>query len=228
MNNARVLVVEDDQNLRFVIKDNLSLQGYQVTACADGEQAWHTFQHQPFDICILDVMLPKLDGFSLAHQIRQQDTHTPILFLTARSLPEDKLNGFQNGADDYIVKPFDMQELIMRMEVFLKRSKRLDFSQEKYQLGQYIFHYVNLKLDHPHQSRKLTQKEADILKMLCDHQGQLLKREYILKEVWGDDDYFLGRSMDVFISRLRKYLKHDPRIAISNHHGVGFLLTLSE
>lgn len=228
MHKARILVVEDDHNLGFVIHDNLSAAGYHITLCRDGERAYHTFIRQPFDLCILDVMLPRLDGFTLAQRLREQDKRTPILFLTAKSMLEDRLTGFKSGADDYIVKPFDMEELILRMQVFLRRANGQSGANLIIELGNYRFDYRNLQLMYREESRNLTQKEGDILKMLCDHQGQLLKRETILQQIWGDDDYFMGRSMDVFISKLRKYLKHDPSIAINNHHGVGFLLTLSK
>ncbi len=223
--SSRILLVEDDSNLGYVIQDNLNLAGYQVTICQDGEAAYQTFTRHKFDLCIFDVMLPRLDGFSLASRIRKRDTHTPILFLTAKSLVEDKLEGFKSGADDYIVKPFDMQELLLRMQVFLRRTNGLSTAQQ-YHIGKYDFNHGNLTLACEGFLKKLTQKEADILKMLCEHQGRLLKREMILNQVWGDDDYFLGRSMDVFISKLRKYLKRDENIAITNHHGVGFQLTL--
>lgn len=232
MKKAHILVVEDDENLRFVIKDNLSREGYQVTACADGDTAWQYWEQAPYeatyDLCILDIMLPKLDGFSLAHKIRKVDAHTPILMLTARSLPEDKINGFQSGADDYILKPFDMQELILRVEVFLQRPRRVATIQHDLSIGKYQFDHQNLTLTIADQSRSLTAKEAEVLKLFIDHQGELLKREFILKMIWGDDDYFMGRSLDVFISRLRKYLKDDPNLKITNHHGVGFQLTLLE
>ena len=225
MPNPHILLVEDDQNLGFVIQDNLQMAGYQVMLKTDGVSAFEQFNTHQFDLCILDVMLPKLDGFSLAAQIRKKNQSVPILFLTAKSLIEDKIQGFNMGADDYVVKPFDMQELLLRVRVFLKRGNSIE-PQEYYPLGTFEFHYANLQLRDPHQVQKLTQKEADILRLLCQHQGRLLKREHILKSVWGDDDYFMGRSMDVFISKLRKYLKKDPSITISNHHGVGFQLDI--
>jgi len=225
MPKAHILLVEDDQNLGFVVQDNLQLAGYRVTLCTDGQSAKDIYMQHQFDLCILDVMLPKLDGFALAAAIRQHSHEVPILFLTAKSMLEDKIQGFEMGADDYIVKPFDMEELQLRVQVFLRRvasSPPLN----SFQLGAFEFSHANLQLTYQGQVQKLTQKEADILVLLCQNQGQLLKREQILKSIWGDDDYFLGRSMDVFISRLRKYLKRDPNISISNHHGVGFQLNI--
>ncbi len=226
MPKAHILLVEDDQNLGYVIQDNLELAGYKVHLVADGLIAQQNYQSQYYDLCILDVMLPKVDGFSLAAYIRQMDPAVPILFLTAKSMIEDKIHAFNKGADDYIVKPFDMQELLLRVQVFLRRSQtNLEITNhEEYQIGIFDFDPSNLQLKHPGGVKKLTQKESDILRLLCQNQGQLLKREHILKSVWGDDDYFLGRSMDVFISKLRKYLKKDPNISINNHHGVGFQL----
>ena len=221
---ARILLVEDDPGLGFVIKDNLAMKGYDVTLCADGDDGQKTFQNHPFDLCIFDVMMPKKDGFTLAKDVRQKNQQVPILFVTAKSMVEDKIKGFTSGGDDYIVKPFSMEELCLRIEVFLKRSKGLHPIDESFSIGQYTFDGVNLTLVHPTASKVLTQKESDVLKLLCLNKGRVLKREEILKAVWGNDDYFLGRSLDVFISKLRKYLKNDPSIEIVNYHGVGFRL----
>lgn len=222
-NAARILLVEDDPGLGFVIKDNLEQKHYEVTLCTNGEDADDTFHRQPFDLCILDVMLPRKDGFTLAQSIRARNKQVPILFVTAKSMIEDKVLGFESGGDDYIVKPFNMEELCMRIEVFLRRS--LTQQQPRtFDIGTYVFDPQNLSLQHPAGNKSLTQKEADVLSLLCLNSGRVLKREEILKSVWGDDDYFMGRSMDVFISRLRKYLAHDPDIRIINHHGVGFRL----
>ncbi len=223
--NAKILLVEDDPGLGFVIKDNLVTKGYQVTLCKDGEEGLNTFLHAPFDLCILDVMMPKKDGFSLARGIREKNKDVPILFVTAKSMLEDKVSGFTAGGDDYIVKPFSMEELCLRMEVFLKRSTG-HVPGEIFSLGLYSFDFSNLTLIHMGGSKILTQKEADVLKLLCVHKDRVMKREEILKTVWGDDDYFLGRSLDVFISKLRKYLKEDPTVEIVNYHGVGFKLEL--
>lgn len=221
--SAKILLVEDDPNLGFVIKDNLQHQGYEVTLCTNGEEGSHTFRNGSFDLCILDVMMPKMDGFTLAQAIRDQNKSIPILFVTAKSMLEDKLSGFQSGGDDYIIKPFSMEELKMRIEVFLSRPHKTE-ANENFNLGDFIFDTQNLTLTFPGGNKTLTQKEADVLKLLCQNKDRVLKRDEILKRVWGDDDYFLGRSMDVFISKLRKYLKEDERVQIVNYHGVGFRL----
>lgn len=221
---ARILLVEDDPGLGFVIKDNLVNKGYEVTLFTDGEAGQQSFQQQAFDLCILDVMMPKKDGFTLAQFIRQKNQHIPILFVTAKSMLEDKIAGFTSGGDDYIVKPFSMEELYLRMDVFLRRSVTKISDEVHFDIGSYKFDCQNLALRHATGPKVLTQKEALVLKLLCSNKDRVLKREEILREVWGNDDYFLGRSMDVFISKLRKYLKEDPAVEITNYHGVGFRL----
>lgn len=224
----KILLVEDDPGLGFVIKDNLILKGYGVTLCTDGLEGERVFLNQPFDLCILDVMLPRKDGFTLARSIRKINQHVPILFVTAKSLQEDKISGFELGGDDYITKPFSMEELCLRIEVFLRRSNgAASKSEEQFTLGAFQFDCLNLSLLHASGNKSLTQKEADILKLLCLHKDRVLKREEILKSIWGDDDYFMGRSMDVFISKLRKYLKEDSSVQITNYHGVGFKLEVN-
>jgi DNA-binding response OmpR family regulator len=225
-NRKRILLVEDDPSLGFVIKDNLQFKGYDVTLCTDGAAGETTFGNQPFDLCIFDVMLPKKDGFALAKTVRSKNSDIPILFLTAKSMIEDKLAGFQTGADDYITKPFSLEELLCRIEVFLRRTTNgHDVRDEKiFHVGKYLFDPFNLVLKNHTSEKTLTQKEAEVLKLLYKNRDRVLKREEILNEVWGNDDYFMGRSMDVFISKLRKYLKEDPGIQIVNYHGVGFRL----
>jgi DNA-binding response OmpR family regulator len=223
--NKKILLVEDDPSLGFVIKDNLSLKGYDVTLCKDGEEGERSFLSQSFNLCILDIMLPKKDGFSLARSIRKIDASVPILFLSAKSMVEDKLEGFGAGADDFITKPFSLEELLCRIEVFLRRSPSMNQSNEKIVFfGNYKFDFSNLTLKNNTSEKTLTQKEAEVLKLLYYNRERVLKREEILKHVWGDDDYFMGRSMDVFISKLRKYLKEDPSVQIVNYHGIGFKL----
>lgn len=220
---ANLLYIEDDETLSFVTKDNLELNGYNVTHCLNGKEGLKTFQKYPFDLCILDVMLPDLDGFTIAKEIRKQDQQTPILFLTAKSLKEDRIQGLKIGADDYITKPFSIEELMLKIEIFLKRSQvQLPQTQNQFEIGTFHFNHANLELTSPDSSKRLTQREADLLKYFLERQEQVLKRSDILKNIWGEDDYFLGRSLDVFISRLRKYLKADDRIKIDNVHGVGF------
>lgn len=226
--SRKILLVEDDPGLGYVIKDALLMKGYEVTLCTDGEGGFEAFQKQRFDLCILDVMMPRKDGFSLARNIREKSSEVPILFITAKSMLEDKIAGFASGGDDYLVKPFSVEELCMRMEVFLRRSNGPAEEGGTLQVGIYSFDPGNLLLSYPLGQKSLTQKETDVLALLCRHQDRVLKREEILKKVWGNDDYFLGRSMDVFISKLRKYLKDDPSIEIVNYHGVGFKLEVKK
>lgn len=221
----KILLAEDDSSLSFVIKDNLSEAGYDVVSMPDGEAAWQEFQKKKFDLCLLDVNMPLRDGFALAKKIRQQSDIIPIIFITAKSLEEDKLKGFATGADDYITKPFSMKELIMRIEVFLRRSKKLDADiKEDFIIGSLRFVHNELKIYNGKEAISLTQKEADLLKFLAQNNNKILKREEVLLNVWGKDDYFLGRSMDVFITKLRKHFKADPSILLETIHGVGFRL----
>ena len=222
---ATILLAEDDTTLSFVIKDSLLEAGYDVITCTNGEQAWQQFQKKDFDICLLDVNMPVRDGFALAKRIRQQSDVVPIIFLTAKSLEEDKLKGFAAGADDYVTKPFSMQELIMRIEVFLRRTKKLKAdAREEFNIGRLRFNYSELKIYDGDEIIRLTKKEADLLKFLARNVNKILKREEVLINVWGKDDYFLGRSMDVFITKLRKHFKADPSINLETIHGVGFRL----
>jgi DNA-binding response OmpR family regulator len=223
-NKAKVFLAEDDISLGFVIKDNLEEEGFEVVHCADGQTAMERFNKDEFDICLLDVMMPNKDGFAVAKKIRQQSDLIPILFLTSKSMEEDKVKGFHTGADDYITKPFSMQELMMRMNVFLRRTKKMHSElQEEYQIGNLRFSFTDLKLySTDGSSFSLTQREADLLRFLCKHPNKVLKREEVLMNVWGKDDYFLGRSMDVFMTKLRKYFKGDPAINLETIHGLGF------
>ena len=222
MRKSKIMLVEDDESLAFVVKDNLTINGYEVVHYADGTTAAQEFKNQEIDVCLLDVMLPSMDGFELGKQIRSSDKDVPILYLTAKSMQEDKLEGFKSGGDDYITKPFSMEELIFRIEVFLKRKISLDKSIKSHAIGNYEFDYSELTLTFGDNKKHLTQKEADVLHFFCLNKGRVIKREEILKYVWGDDDYFLGRSLDVFISKLRKYLSEDDTVKIKNIHGVGF------
>lgn len=224
IDKQKILLVEDDENLGYVIKDNLSIKGFNVTWCKDGEEGHKTFMNDTFALCILDVMLPHKDGFTLSRQIRSMNEHIPILFLTARSMADDKLEGFKAGGDDYIIKPFSLEELMYRINVFLRRAIVQTDSAHTHRLGIYEFNNINFSLTRPSGSIILTSKEAQILDLFCRNKNRVLKREEILKHVWGDDDYFMGRSLDVFISRLRKYLKDDESVQIINYHGIGFRL----
>jgi two-component system response regulator VicR len=222
---AKILYVEDDENLGFVTKDNLEEAGFEVAHFTEGKEAFRNFQKEKFDLCLLDVNLPELDGFSLAEKIREQNQHIPILFLTAKTLQEDRIEGLKVGGDDYITKPFSIEELTLRIKVFLKRStvNNTKSNNDDYQIGKYYFSFSQLLLDCEGEGeQKLTHREAEVLKYLCERQNSVIKREDILTQIWGRDDYFLGRSLDVFITRIRKMLKADERLKIENVHGVGF------
>lgn len=223
---GKILFVEDDETLGFVTKENLEMKGFQIKHCKDGVEGYESFKRESFDLCIFDVMLPKMDGFSLAEKIRMLNQEIPILFLSAKSLKEDRIQGLKLGADDYITKPFSIEELILKVDIFLKR-KYIDKQEDLQfiQIGLLKFDHRNLKITLPNQSsKKLTQKEADLFKFFIDNKNNILKRQEILEKIWGEDDYFMGRSLDVFISRLRKILKEDDSLRIENIHGVGFKL----
>ena len=227
MNNLgeKILLVEDDKTLNFIIKDNLEQAGYVVTSAEDGDAAIKLFSSGKFNLCLLDVMLPKKDGFTLAKEIREMDDHVPIIFLTARSMTEDRITGLTIGGDDYLTKPFSMEELLLKIRIFLKRSMGVtDSSTEKsyYKVGHFNFYFESLVLETNEEKKTLTYKEAELLRYFCDNPNKVLSRSDILKHVWGSDDYYLGRSLDVFISRLRKYLGNDENIKILNLHGIGF------
>jgi DNA-binding response OmpR family regulator len=222
---ASILLVEDDQNLGFVIQDQLKRRGYNVHLCRDGKEGLKYFNEHAYDLCVLDVMMPHKDGLSLAEDIRMTDVRIPIVFLTAKSQTEDKIAGFKAGGDDYLTKPFSQEELILRIEAILRRTKGEGpnpRAREVFEIASFTFDHRNLTLVRNGDERKLTKKESEVLRLLCLHRDQVLPRELVLNMVWGDDTYFLGRSLDVFISRLRKYLKDDPRVRIVNVHGVGF------
>ncbi|MES2558020.1 MAG: response regulator transcription factor [Bacteroidota bacterium] len=225
---AKILLVEDDTNLGFVIADQLKSEGYQVVLCSNGQEGHIRFTEDTYHLCIFDVMMPKKDGFTLAREIRKINTETPILFLTAKSMTEDKVAGFNAGGDDYLTKPFSFDELSVRVKALLKRVNIHEDTEDKViQLGTYVFDTENFTLKHPEFEKTLTKKEAMVLKLLCQFKNQVLPRETILTAVWGQDDYFAGRSMDVFITKLRKYLSHDDAISIANIHGIGFKLEVN-
>ena len=237
-NQKKILFVEDDDILGFVVKDHLILEGYDIEWIKDGQTAFETFENsdfnkKPFDLCIFDVMLPKLDGFELAKKVRSKNENIPILFLTAKSLQEDRLHALRIGADDYLTKPFSIEELVLKMEIFLKRSvvspnhstQNSILRNSTIKIGTYTFDVNNLSLISVSQKKhSLTSREAELLELFCQNKEQVLRREFILKQLWGNDDYFLGRSLDVFISRLRKYLKEDETVQIENIPRVGFRL----
>ena len=230
--NPKILLAEDDINLGFVIKDNLEMNGFEVLLCKDGEEFLKLFKNYNADLCVLDIMMPKLDGFSAAEQIRKTNTDIPIIFLTAKSLKEDKLKGLKLGADDYITKPFNIEELILKIKIFLKRSritsqKDILKANTPVKIGNYILDVPNQLLVIENHKQKLTLKEAELLQLFFEQPNNILKRDDILNQIWKNDNYFVGRSLDVFISRLRKYLKDDNRIKLVNIHSVGFKLTIT-
>jgi DNA-binding response OmpR family regulator len=228
--NAKILLVEDDKNLGFVVQDNLKMAGYKVTLCSDGKEGLKKFNDGDYDLCLLDVMLPKKDGFELAEDIRKINLSTPIIFLTAKSMTEDKIKGFKSGADDYLCKPFDMQELLLRIEAVLKRSSQTmpQATTGVFSLGKYTYDTNNYELSWDGNTQKLTKKQGEVLKVLSENKGRVVERELVLNLVWGDDSYFNGRSLDVFISKLRKMLSDDEKVQITNIHGIGFKLEVEE
>lgn len=222
----RILLVEDDTSLGFVISDQLEVAGYSVTLASDGQEGFQRFNEGNFQLCILDIMMPKKDGFSLAEDIRKIDKNIPILFLSAKNLTEDKVKGFNVGGDDYLTKPFSSEELKVRVNALLRRTGTVQESDESslVDIGTYTFDIPNYMLTGPDFEKKLTKKEAHILQMLCKFMNQVADRDLIMSAVWGKSDYFVGRSLDVFITKLRKYLSNDPSVNIENVHGVGFKL----
>ncbi|CAD0004550.1 DNA-binding response regulator [Flavobacterium salmonis] len=220
---SKILYTEDDETLAFLTKDNLEQNNYEVIHCPDGKSGLESFRDQHFDICIFDIMMPKMDGFELAEEIRKIDTNIPIIFLSAKTLKEDRIKGLRLGADDYLVKPFSIEELMLKIEVFLKRSqKNSKVEKSIYEIGKYQFDTKNFILFNAEEKIGLTQREAELLKLFLDNKNTVLKREQILTALWGTDDYFMGRSLDVFISRLRKILANEKGISIENLHGIGF------
>lgn len=222
----KILLVEDDEALRFIVKDNLEQNSYTVEVAENGEIALDLFDQNNFDLIVLDVMLPKIDGFQVAETIRKTNEQVPIIFLTARSMTEDKITGLTLGGDDYIPKPFSMEELLLKIKIFLRRSQSHPVTNGKaaktLEIGKFIFQPDELSLTFDGNARRLTLKEAELIRYFAENQNKVLSRNDILEKVWGTNDYFLGRSLDVFISRLRKYFKADANIKITNLHGIGF------
>ncbi len=227
MKNFKILYAEDDETLAFLTKDNLEQNNYEVIHCSDGKSALNFFEEEEFDICIFDIMMPKMDGFQLAEAVRKIDVEVPIIFLSAKTLKEDRIKGLRLGADDYLVKPFSIEELLLKIEIFLKRSqKNIPVAKTIYEVGKYQFDTKNFILFNNDEKVGLTQREAELLKLFLDHKNSVLKREQILTSLWGTDDYFMGRSLDVFISRLRKILANEEGISIENLHGIGFRFSI--
>ena len=222
-----ILLCEDDENLGMLLREYLQAKGIVTDLMSDGEKGYKAFQKAKYDLCVLDVMMPKKDGFTLAADIRAMNSEVPIIFLTAKNLKEDILNGFKIGADDYITKPFSMEELLVRINAIIRRASQNDLPPavaNMFKIGNYTFNYNRHILMYEKEEHKLTAKEADLLKMLCENLNDVLDRSVALKHIWSDDSYFNARSMDVYIAKLRKYLKEDPTVELINVHGIGFKL----
>jgi len=226
----KIFLVEDDANLAYLLEAFLLSENYDVTLCSDGAQALKEYREASYDLCLLDVMLPKLDGFCLAEQIRKLTPQIPLIFLTARSLKEDRLKGFGLGADDYVLKPFDEEELLCRIQAILRRTNGAEPEEvlEICLIGSSRFDYARQTLQVGDKCRRITSRENEVLRLLYQNKNQILRREDALKAIYGKNDYFLGRSFDVFITKIRKYLKDEPRVRIENVFGVGFMLVEEE
>ena len=221
----QILYVEDDETLAFLTNDALTDEGYEVDHYLNGADALKAFKKKTFDLCVLDVMLPVMDGFALAEKLRDLNTQVPIIFVTAKSMKEDRIKGLTIGADDYITKPFSIEELMLKINIFLKRRFIKTDLNQTVNIGASIFDFTNLTLDYNGDIKKLTQREGELMQQLYTNMNSVVSRKDLLERVWGKEDYFLGRSMDVFISRLRKHLSSDDSVHIENVHGVGFRLT---
>jgi len=230
---SKILLAEDDPNLGEILKEYLELKGkFEVVLCKDGEEAFRVFNREEFDICILDVMMPKKDGFTLGKEIRKINEDIPIIFATAKGMMEDKSMAFGLGGDDYITKPFRVEELLLRINALLRRSANREQTEPEeiartFEIGEYFFDYTSQTIKRNGEQQKLSTKEAELLRMLCLKKNDVLTREEALLKIWHDDNYFNGRSMDVFLSKLRKYLKQDPNVEIVNVHGKGYKLLIS-
>ncbi|KAA6441356.1 response regulator transcription factor [Dyadobacter flavalbus] len=222
-----LLLVEDDSNLGSLLQEYLIDKGFSTDLATDGQKGWQCFVDKEYDLCIFDVMMPKKDGFSLAKEVRMSGRDVPIIFLTAKSMKEDTMQGFRVGADDYVTKPFDREELLLRIEAILRRYKKQPDAQNEtnvFQVGQFTFDYSHQQLKAGDKSTRLTSKESELLRLFCQNLNQPISRSFALKTIWGNDSYFNARSMDVYITKLRKYLKEDQSIQIMNLHGEGFKL----
>ncbi len=230
MKSPKILLVEDDPNLGTILNEYLNAKSFISTLCKDGKEGYETFLQQDFDICILDVMMPIKDGFTLAKEIRRVNHEIPIVFLTAKAMKEDKIEGFKLGGDDYLTKPFSMEELLLRVQAILKRTHMVTIEKQKeeFDFGQFHFDHLNQTLSIGGEEKRLTSKENDLLRLLCVHLNDVLERSIALKKIWGDDSYFNSRSMDVYITKLRKYLKKDKKVQLINVHGKGFKLVVND
>ena len=226
----RILLIEDDENLGDVTKDFLQMAGYSVVLATNGKSGLEEYSYNKFDIIILDIMMPKIDGFTVIEKIRKVDKSTPVIFLTARTMKEDRIKGFKLGADDYMIKPFSTEELKLRIDAILRRTSNNKIGEnEIHEIGPFVFNYSEHKLSSVKLGEKnLTKREAEVLRMLCLYKNKILRREIALKEIWGEDDYFMGRSMDVYITKLRKLLKSEEGVLINNIHNTGFKLEIKQ
>jgi len=231
MSNQNILIVEDDVNMGMLLSEFLESKNFNVKLCRNGTLGLASFKKHKFDICILDVMMPEMDGFNLANQIQKEKKDIPFLFLTARSMKEDKLKGYAVGAEDFVTKPFDEEELLCRLNVILRRHQKEETNEvlpTQFKLGDYYFDYQRQELSYKNEPRRITEKENEVLRLLCLNQNRILKREEAVKQIYGKQYYFLGRSFDVFISRIRKLLRNDPKISIENVFKVGFILNVRD
>lgn len=230
MSKSRLLVVEDDPNLGDILQEYLSMKGYDTTLCRDGEEGWSKFKKDKFDLVILDIMMPKKDGFTLGKEIKKVQEDLPIIYLTAKNLKDDIIEGLRIGADDYITKPFSMEELLLRIAAILRRTQKSSEVQglKVYNFGDFELHYDEQYIKSPTGIHKLTSKENELLRLLASELNKLVNRSHALKQIWGDDSYFNARSMDVYLSKIRKILKEDPKVQIITVHGEGFKLVVSE
>ncbi|WP_296705140.1 response regulator transcription factor [Algoriphagus sp.] len=230
MSKAKLLVVEDDPNLGDILQEYLEMKGYEPTLCRDGEEGWNKFKKDKYDLCLLDIMMPKKDGFTLAKEIKKVQEDLPVLFLTAKNQKDDIIEGLKIGADDYITKPFSMEELLLRVTAILRRTqKSTEISPLKiYNFGDLVLHYDEQYLEGPKGKHKLTSKENELIRLLASEINKLVNRSHALKQIWGDDSYFNARSMDVYLSKIRKLLKDDPKVQIITVHGEGFKMIVSE
>lgn len=230
MSKAKLLVVEDDPNLGDILQEYLTMKGYDCTLCRDGEEGWSKFKKDKFDLCILDIMMPKKDGFTLGKEIKKVQEDLPIIYLTAKNLKEDIIEGLKIGADDYITKPFSMEELLLRIGAILRRTQKSDEvnALKVYSFGDFVLHYDEQMLEGPQGKQKLTSKENELIRILASEINKLVNRSHALKQIWGDDSYFNARSMDVYLSKIRKLLKDDPKVQIITVHGEGFKMVVTE
>ncbi|GGF33121.1 response regulator transcription factor [Echinicola rosea] len=231
MSKARLLVVEDDPNLGDILQEYLTMKGYDTMLCRDGEEGWSNFKKGKYDLAILDIMMPKKDGFTLGKDIKKIEEDLPIIYLTAKNMKDDVIEGLKIGADDYITKPFSMEELLLRIGAILRRTqKEEDVAQalKNYAFGDLILHYDEQMLESNEGKHKLTSKENELLRLLAAELNKPVNRSYALKQIWGDDSYFNARSMDVYLSKIRKLIKVDPKVQIITLHGEGFKMVVSE